>query len=357
MKITVIPGDRLTGEHVALWSRLQHADPRLDSPYFRPEFAQAVATVRDDVAVGVLEEGNRIVGFFPFQRGRWGIGRPAGTPLSDFQGVVARPDAPWDAEQLVRGCGLAAWRFGHLLADQQPFRPYHRATVPSPFIDLSRGFEAYEEDLRRAGSQRIRRVRRKARKAERRVGPLRFEFHTADSRVFQKLLEWKTLQYRRTKYTNIFGFPWVVRLLEHIRDRREAAFSGVLSALYMGDRLAAVHLGMRSCGVLHRWFPAYDRALAPYCPGQILLVEMARTAASLGVRRIDRGKGMEWHKTSFMSGTVLVAEGTVTCGPMARTLDHARRSVGRLAKTPVVGGPARLAAALTRQLRRQWMYR
>src|SRR2546423_471270 len=135
MKVTVLSANRLTPGHLAAWIRLQRADPALDSPFFRPEFTQAVAAVRKDVAVAVLEQDGELAGFFPFQRTRWNIGKPVGGPLSDFQGVVVRQGFVWSAEELVRGCGLAAWDFNHLLASQLPFQPYHCRTLPSPYLD------------------------------------------------------------------------------------------------------------------------------------------------------------------------------------------------------------------------------
>ena len=42
-------------------------NPQLDNPFFRPEFTQAVAAVRDDVEVAVLEIQQQPVGFFPYQ--------------------------------------------------------------------------------------------------------------------------------------------------------------------------------------------------------------------------------------------------------------------------------------------------
>ena len=37
---------QLTPEQVQAWSRLQREDPAVDSPFFRPEFTQAVAAIR-----------------------------------------------------------------------------------------------------------------------------------------------------------------------------------------------------------------------------------------------------------------------------------------------------------------------
>jgi CelD/BcsL family acetyltransferase involved in cellulose biosynthesis len=357
MKISVVPGRQLTSEHLALWSELQRANPALDSPYFRPEFTQAVAAVRKDVAVGILEEENRITGFFPFQRGGWKIGRPVGHPLSDFHGVIARPGAEWNVGELIRGCGLAAWHFDHLPADQSPFHSWHQTVEPSFYHDLSRGFEAYLEQVRRHDSLEVSKLMRKIRSAERRIGPLRFEFPAADPAVFQKLVEWKTAQYRRTNFTNILGFPWVMDLLGDFLQRRDEAFAGTLSALYMGDRLVAIHLGLRSYEVLHDWIPAYDTAVSQFSPGLILYLELSRAAAAQGIRRIDRGKGMERHKKCFMTGATMMAEGLVTCGPLAGALEHARQSFRRLRDVPLLGSPARWAARLSRPLRRWAAFR
>ena len=141
-----IPPIALTPEHLAAWADIQRADAALDSPYFRPEFTQAVAAVRGDVEVGVLEEGGEPVGFFPFQRGRRNVARPVGGMMSDFHGVVVRQGVAWDPRQLLRGCGLSAWHFDHLIAAQEPFRPHHWSVAPSPYIDLSQGWEGYRSE-------------------------------------------------------------------------------------------------------------------------------------------------------------------------------------------------------------------
>jgi CelD/BcsL family acetyltransferase involved in cellulose biosynthesis len=351
MKVTVLAATRLTPAHVEAWSRLQSADPTLASPYFRPEFTRAVAEVRPDVEVAVLEEGGEPAGFFPFQRGRWGAGGPVGGPLSDFHGVVAHPGLAWTAEGLVRGGGLSAWDFNHLLAAQEPFILHHHVTAESPFLDLSGGFEAYRAGRRRAGSELVDQALRKERKLGREVGPVRFEAHTTDPAAFASLLAWKAAQYRRTKAPNVFGFGWTVQLLKRILAASGEEFAGMLSALYAGDRLAAVHLGMRSWGVWHWWFPTYDPDLAKYSPGLVLLVAAARAAPGLGVRRIDLGRGEAGYKNSLGNGAVQVAEGCVATRPIVRLLRGGWRRTREWARRSRLGAPARLAGRWTRSLR------
>ena len=91
MNVTVVPARELSPENISAWVSLQSADPSSDSPFFRPEFRQAVAAVRKDVEVAVLEENGQPVGFFPFQRRHGNVGRPVGGPMADFNGPILRP--------------------------------------------------------------------------------------------------------------------------------------------------------------------------------------------------------------------------------------------------------------------------
>ena len=315
----VRPG-QLTARELARWSRLQRADQALFSPFFRPEFTLAVADCRSDVEVAVLRTGTEPVGFFPFHRTGRNVGIPVAGPMSDYHGLIARADLRWDAEQLVRDCGLAAWHFSHLIASQEPFRPYHCIPGESPFMDLSRGFDAYYEASRRAGSRTLSQAMRKLRKLDREIGAVRFQPHTADPRVFKMLLDWKRQQYRSTKAKNYLAPRWTVELLENVRHLEDAALAGMFSVLWAGERPVAVHLGLRSHDVLHIWFPAYDPAFARYSPGLIMWLKLAETAADLKIRRIDLGKGDERYKSSLQSGTIPLAEGSVDRRPVAGSL-------------------------------------
>jgi CelD/BcsL family acetyltransferase involved in cellulose biosynthesis len=129
-------------------------------------------------------------------------------------------------------------------------------------------------------------------------------------------------------------------------EQKTEGLGPMLSALYVGDRLAAVELGLRAGAVLHRWFPAYDQELAAYSPGLILLVEMARAAPGLGLRRFDMGKGLNQSKSSFMSGAVAVAEGSVALTASARALRGGWQGLRALARD----GPLRRPVAPLRAL-------
>jgi CelD/BcsL family acetyltransferase involved in cellulose biosynthesis len=350
MKITALPARQLRPEHVQAWARLQQSDPDLESPFFRPEFTQLVASVRE-VEVAVLEEGGEPAGFFPFQRYFWGRGGPVGGRLNDFQGVVARPGLRWSAEDLLRACGLSAWNFDHLLPRQWPFQSYQFATANSPFMDVSAGYDAYLTQQKRKGSRDFLDIPKKVRKVEREIGPVRFEIHTTDREVLATLLRWKSEQYRQTRVTDVFAYPWAVQLVERVVRESTPAFAGNLSALYFGDRLAAIELMIRSHNVLHGWFPAYDRSLARYSPGVILTFELARAMSSLGLRRYHMGRGESRHKCTFATGAIPVGGGSVALHPLGKLLRQGWHQTRERVRSWWALAPARLLGRWSRPLR------
>jgi len=81
-------------------------------------------------------------------------------------------------------------------------------------IDRSQGFDAYARGRREAGSKLVLRVREKAQRMERELGPGRLEANAADADVLGATMRWKSRQYRRTGMLDTFAIEWNVRLLE-----------------------------------------------------------------------------------------------------------------------------------------------
>lgn len=351
MKINAIAAARLSPEHILAWSKLQRTDSRLDSPFFRPEFTLKAAEIYGNTEVAILKAENEYVGFFPFQRERHNVGRPVAWRISDLQGIVSRNGLPLNAQQLIRKSGLRAWHFDHLLAAQAPFRPYHYIIEKSPYMDLAKGYEAYRKARRHSGSALITQAERKARKLEREVGPLRFDLNTPDNNAFEALVSWKQAQLTRRHFVDIFRFKGTVELLNLIRRTQIPEFAGLLSALYAGDHLVAVHLGMQSRGVLASCIPAYNDAYATYSPGLLLHIELAKKADEMGVKRIDLGRGFNPLKASLMSGGIDVAIGAIELGTVKRYLRSGwfkARAV--VYATPLKGIPLRLYRRLRNRI-------
>lgn len=316
MQIQIFREDQLSLEHREAWEHWQQSCAPYDSPYFRPEFLQAVARVRPQVEVAVLTQAGEPVGFFPFERGIGGTAHPLGNILSDFHDVIACPNTKWSAKELLKASGLRSWKFHHLLANGPALRPFHWRVVDSPYMDLSQGFEAYRRSRREAGSQKTKQIAKKKRKLERDCGPVTLDLDCRDEAVFQQMLKWKSEQYRACGLVDLFATPWIVQLLHTIWQERRRAFHGRLFALYVRKELVAVEFAMQSHHVLHSWFPCYNPDYAKYGAGHVLTLEIAQAAAELGVERIDLGKGEEAYKQSLASGCTPIAEGALDLNPV-----------------------------------------
>lgn len=345
--------ERLTSEEIDAWSEIQRAESHLASPYFRPEFTQAVAAVRNDVEVAVLKDGSFPIGFLPFQRSRWNVGHPVGLNLSDFHGLIAPTHIDCDPLELLRACRLNAWHFDHLVTEQRLFSQFVCREADSPYIDLSDGMGTYIA-RRKNGRSLMSEYRQKMRKLTREVGPLRFEAHVADRMIVSTLVAWKSERIRQIRVPNVLSYTWVRKLIDKILDCHSHGFSAVLSALYAGGTLAAIEFGIRTGSVMHSWFPTYNIELAQYSPGFLCRMETMKAAESLGIRRIDFGKGSESFKYRLMSGAVKVAEGTADLRHGAATVRRAWWFARDLVRTSHLAAPARLFAQKVRRVR-HWL--
>jgi CelD/BcsL family acetyltransferase involved in cellulose biosynthesis len=328
LRISVAHPAELGPEELSRWRAMQRASLPLASPFLSPDFTLAVSRVRPGARVAVLEAGGTIVGFLPYERRRFAIGRPIGAGVCDRQGVIHVPGLRWDPEALVRSCGLAGLEFDHLLADQAPFRPYHAGTAPTYIMDLGAGYDAYLRERLRASRRSLKTMFVKRRKLESQVGEISFDLHAPQHDVLEALMRWKSGQYRRTGWPDRFAERWVVRLVEDLLETSAAECSGTLSVLRAGGRVVASHFGLRSQSVLCCWFPTYDVRFAGYSPGLLLHLEMARAAAELGVQHLDLGKGEERYKETLRTWELPLAECSVerpSVRALARRLERAPR--------------------------------
>ena len=359
MKISLICPGELGPAEIAAWQRMRQATPSLANPFLSPEFAMAVGRFRPSARVAVLTEGQTIAGFFPFEPRRFGRGVPIGGWLSHCQGLIHAPAAEWDARELLRGCRLSAWQFDNLIIDQEPFKPHHAATGPSPVMDLSDGFDSYYAKLRARSPRFCRELARKARKLAREAGELRIITDSRDSRMLHTLMAWKSDQYRRSGCADSFARPWVVSLLEALLDPPSSHTGGLLTALYAGDRPVAAQFGLREGNLLVGWYTGYDKCFARYSPGLVHLILMAEQLAAAGIAAIHMGKGSIRYTRTLKSYDVLVAEGTVVDRSVLGALHGVRDASTRWAVRTVRQHP-RLRYAADQVLRSSgvshWVY-
>lgn len=329
--VSVAFPDELGAKERARWHAMQSMTPDLASPFLSPEFAAAVAQVRPNARVAILERDREIVGFLPYEQGRFGAGRPIGAGVCDCQGLIHMPGLLWEPQTLLQACRLSVWKFDHLLAGQAPFQPYHSRVDRTYVVDLGEGYETYVQDRLKHSRRTVKTTLQKERKLASEIGDVTFSFDAQDSGTLDTLMRWKSAQYTRTGWSDRFAERWVVQLIHTLSEARTPGCSGTLSVLRAGDRIVACHFGLRSESVLGCWFPSYDVSLAKYSPGLILHLRMARGAADLGLRQMDLGKGEEMYKNTLKTRDLAIAEGCVarrsTFGYLGRTEWKASRSL------------------------------
>jgi CelD/BcsL family acetyltransferase involved in cellulose biosynthesis len=345
VRVTICQPAELGTAEIARWRELQRAEARQAHPFLTPDFALALGRHRRDVRVAVLEDSLGIAGFFPYQQGRFGIGRALGYGLSNLQGLVLDGRLEWDAPTLLARCGLAVFEFDEFLAEQcERFRPRQVVAEPAPFIDLSAGFEAWLASKLKSG-RAVRASQRKLRKLAREVGEVSFDYDSTAPETLDLLMRWKSQQYRRTGRFDRFARPWFRAAFTELAQTSTADFSGVRSVLFVGGRPVSIRQGLCAGGILSDWFPSYDVNLASYSPGQSAVLEWLRAAAERGVRRIDLGKGYSLEKEVFQDGHHDVASGWVEGTSPVAVLRRLQQAPRRRALDVVLNRPGLRRAA------------
>ena len=209
---------------------------------------------------------------------------------------------------------------------------------PSPYVDWSRFADhaTFEAMVGQRIGNLLPDSRRRQRKLERDLGPLRFIFDDARDETFETCVRWKSAQYRETGLPDMFAQPRNVELFRRLRDRGVV----VLSSLSAGDRLVAAHLGGMAEGRHAWWVPAYDPELAGYSPGRLMLHEILRESHARGHREFDFLIGDEAYKFHYATHSRLI--GPLGTPPLR---DRVLTSLRSKTRSALEGHPALLNAA------------
>lgn len=329
MRISVIHPTELGATEHAAWRLMQNSAATLRNPFLSANFTTAVAQVRPCARVAVLEDSHRVVGFLPFERRALGVGTAIGMGFSDCQALIHERGFAWDAREIIQKSHLAVWEFDHLLADQPPFATFHDVITRSPIMDLRSGYEAYAADRRTERKNVVQSTFRKGRKLQREVGTIDFVYDSRDFGLLQKVMAWKSAQWRRTAQPDKFADPAMVELIYRLFDSRDAQCCGSLSVLTVDGAPVAGHFGLRSSSVLTSWFPSYDTAFENYSPGLLMFFKMAEAAAADEIGHIDLGKGEMRYKDSLANGEIALAEGSVVHSSAVGALRRIRHAPER----------------------------
>lgn len=321
MQIRITKPASLSQRDLRHWLQLVEGSDEFSSPYFHPNFTLDVATIRDDVEVAVLSDGDDTTAFFPFQR-CGSSARPVGGLLSDAHGVIRKPGVEIDLTALLRACGLNSWNYHYQVESQIPGEEWKPEIAPAAVLNTTGGFNAYKARL--ASFSVIKQTQRKRRKLERECGELRFEWNSRREDVFERLLEWKSQQYQQSNVADVFAFDWPRQLLKQTWSHESPAYRGIMSVLYCREQPAAIHFALQAGRVLHQWFPTYDPNLQQYSVGMIHLLQEVEVACENGIERIDMGRSCHY-KSRVATDYVNVAEGCVDLRPVTRALKRGYR--------------------------------
>jgi hypothetical protein len=177
---------------------------------------------------------------------------------------------------------------------------------PAPYTDFSR-FATFDEVVRYAtarSSRAFEAQKRKRRKLEREVGPVRIVYRAepSETALVELCMRWKSAQYQRSNYVDVFASDKLRRLFLQLFEKGAIT----VSALYVGDRPAAIHLGPVTEGRFYYWVPSYDTELQLYSPGVILMEELMRDSMSSGIREFDFLIGGEDYKFYYATHVRLI---------------------------------------------------
>jgi CelD/BcsL family acetyltransferase involved in cellulose biosynthesis len=338
--------DALGARELEAWHRLRAGNPALDSPYFHPGFAAAVHASGRPVHVAVdTDDAGGIRALLAGHREGSTL-RPVGWPGADFQGPVLAAGESFSPLALLSG-GVRSFEFDHLVDGVAAFEPWIRSRRVSPHLDVSGGLDGYLGRASKSGRDNVSQARRRTAKAERELGPVKFQVDVVDEDLLGQVVELKRGQYRATGARDFFAEPDRAELLGRLLRTREDGFAGILSTLHAGPNLIAAHFGIRSDSVLHWWFPVYAPEHAKLAPGWMLLRELVIAAPSLGIDRIDLGRGDDEYKRRAKTGESTVCQGIITRSSSRLALRRLGDAVvGGVKSSPLAPGLRRVVRGL-----------
>ena len=342
LEVDIVGIDGLDEGQWTTWRAMLAADPALNSPYFRPEFARVAGRISPDAAVAVFSQDGETVGFFPHQR-RGGAMQPLAAPMNDYHGIIAFPGQAPSLEEAARALGatrlnVTAWVGETTLGED-------RRTVQ---VELGEGgYDGWYAERRATHGKFFKDKERARRSMEAELGPLRVEQDLRDPALLDWLIALKRDQYRRTGRHDIFACGWTAKLLHALLEEDGDGFGASMAGLWAGDRLTAIEYSLHAGDQYHFWFPGYDPALARCSPGILLSMDTMRLASPLGYRTFDFGFEGEHYKKYFCNGAHLVREAMVVKPGLGQAVSQA--AVGALN----MAGQAR-GERLRNSVRRRW---
>lgn len=323
--IQVIAIHDLTDEHEREWTELMTVNPAHRNGFLSPVFARVVEAHRPGVQVAVIRK-ERGVAYLAFERAGKRTARACGLGISDMQGAVGEFDPAWWPE-VLEAMDVEVFDFDHLMADQAPAGC---RVEYAPVVELSDGYEAYEEALQARHKKRIKSYDRKERGLIAEVGEYEFTYDDQRESTLAAIGRWKSAQYKRSGYADLFAQDWYVAVLKDLlATPRSQCFGVSASSLSVDGKVIAAQLNVVGNSVMSGWVTAFDRDYSKYSPGIVMLRHTLQQASASGITTYEFGKGDEGFKQDFKTGDVGVVTAWIRRPGVASALFWLRREPRR----------------------------
>jgi CelD/BcsL family acetyltransferase involved in cellulose biosynthesis len=340
--VNVVAPSELTHADKAAWSEIRASNPALYSPYFHSGYTDLIGALRNDAYVAVVSRAGIPIAFLPFQgprKGKSGFARPIGAPMTDYHGFICAPDANLDIVGILQEAGIGAFHYSANIDPDNQFAA--SAKDQAAVMDLSVGADAWRAARDGSYKRHLKSHRRRVRKAEEEFGPRRFEYKCTDPAVFDQLITWKREKFADTGKYDVLSSEWTLTLLKQLW-KHEGVLRCDMQALYFGERLAAVDLGLTDGETFHSWIVAYDGELHSFAPGIQLLEGLIDAAADQVYKRIDLGAGLDGYKRHYGTEAIMVGSGFMAAKGPAATLSQIYDRAEQLGKKTLKDAPGKL---------------
>jgi CelD/BcsL family acetyltransferase involved in cellulose biosynthesis len=325
------------------WAALRASNPQCYSPYFHINYTETLSELRDDVYIACVYDADLPVAFLPYQGETFA--KPVGAPMTDYHGFICKPEAQFDPVHLLKTAHIGAYHFSAVVNNQ--LTPHSQTTDEGVLMDVSQGAEGWRGERDGSYRRHLKSNRRRIRKAGEDIGEPRFVWASKDQAIFDQLIAWKKQKFAETGKYDVLSANWTMELLTRLWSSVEAELRCDMHALYFGDRLAAVDLGLTDGKTFHSWIVAYDGELHSYAPGIQLLEALIDESEALGYTRLDLGVGTDGYKRHYATEPVTTSNGFIAAKGTAAAFSNLYSKAESFGQKALKDAPGKLRRRYT----------
>ena len=301
------------------WRKVLKSRFFYNRPYYQPEWAKLIGSIRGDARISVIEDAGHIIGFLPYQLDSLNRNPALGVSLADYQGPIYSDKNPIPTDVWLSASQCKYWQFDNLPYDLKEFVPHAWKIKKSQWMDLQGGYSEYCNRLADKNSGAKPRIIKDAeydeRKIKREYNDYRFVFDNRDSVDFSHFKEGKSFQYVSSLGSehDMFRVEWIRDTIEQLFYASPGSFlRGRFSSLHIGNQLIAGSFGPECNGILQFNILWYDPKFSRYSPGTQLLNACAKHGPNAGLHTLELGGGEYAYKAKFRTNFMDTMAGAVS---------------------------------------------